>query len=92
MNQNTITMYETMILVIDVEPFCDGRKVCERLQNQKFDSYTDFLTAVKSELDSEIEDETSVQLWTLSDFMDVCNDEEMNLINVWIGYVQIKSL
>lgn len=85
-------MYETMILVIDVDPFRNGRQVCERLENQKFDSQTDLLTAVKSELDSEIEDETNVQLWTLSDFMDVCNDQEMNLENVWIGYVHIKEL
>lgn len=86
--------YETMILTIDVDAFSDGRKVAERIEDQKFDSYGEFIKELDSELGSEADkrDESNVQLWTLTDFMDVCNDQEMNLENVWIGYVHIKKL
>ncbi len=33
------TMYETMILTIDVSTFSDGRKLAEHLENRKFDSF-----------------------------------------------------
>lgn len=87
-------MYETMILTLDVEPFDDGRKVAEHMENEKFDSHAELLERLDSELGSYAEDrnEYNVQLWSLTDFMDACNNEEINLVNIWIGYVHLKKV
>ena len=87
-------MYETMILTIDVESFSDGRKVAERIENEKFESHTDLTRRLMLELESDADklDDYNIQVWSLSDFMDACNSEDINLVNTWIDYVQIKKL
>lgn len=86
--------YETMIVTIDVESFTDGREVAEGIEDGKFDSCDELLKAIDSELGDEADkrDYYNVQVWTLTDFMDTCNDQEMNLENVWISYVRIKEV
>jgi len=86
-------MYETMIVTIEVESFDDGRRTAEHLENQKFDSYSEFIERLDSELDSyaKYRNEHNVQLWSLTDFMDACNNQEINLENVWIGYIHLKK-
>ena len=86
-------MYETMILTIEVESFDDGRRTAEHLENQKFDSHSEFIERLDSELDSyaKYRNDYNVQLWSLTDFMDACNNQEINLENVWIGYIHLKK-
>lgn len=87
-------MYETMILTLDVNSFSDGRKVAERIENEKFESHTDLVKRLMLELGTEGAnyDDYNIQVWTLSDFMDACNSEDINLVDTWIGYVQLKKL
>jgi len=87
-------MYETMILMLDVESFSDGRKVAEHVENEKFESYTDLVKRLMLELGSEGAnyDDYNIQVLSLTDFMDACNNQDINLENVWIGYVHIKKL
>ena len=90
-------MYETMILTFDVESYSDGRRIAERIENQKFDSHTELLERIKAEIGgadkkyNKAYDDHAVQLWSLTDFMDACNNEEIFLDDLWIGYVQLKK-
>lgn len=93
LNQNINAMYETMILTIDVSTFSDGRKLAEHLENQKYDSFGELTKAIDEELgdESDERDDYNIQIWTLTDFMDACNNEEIFLDDLWIGYVQLKK-
>lgn len=81
-------MYETHFLTFDVEFYSNGRKVAERIKNEKFNSYTELLESIKSKIRY---NDHAVQVWSLTEFMDACNNQELNLENVWISYVHIKQ-
>ena len=90
-------MYDAMIVTIEVEAFPDGRKVAERIEDRKCDSFNDVMNVIKEELDEKskkLEDHVifeRIQVWELSNFMDACNNQEINLENVWISYIHLKK-
>jgi hypothetical protein len=32
-----------------------------------------------------------MKIYTLSEFMDLCNDESLNLDNYWVGYINVEQ-
>ena len=78
---------ETCIVLISVD-FVNARKVCEAIQNQKFDSRDSARKTIKGQLG---EDEEHVSIFRLSDFMDEVNDQYLdNLTEYFISYIQIN--
>lgn len=70
---------QNTVVCIDVE-YHDSRRVCERIEGdyiQDFDNHHD-IKDVPAEF---------VRTYSLSDFMDACNDQEFNLENYFITFV-----
>ena len=70
--------------------YCDARKVCNLIENQKFDSVEiarETIFEKLNEPDNAFED---VSIYKLTDFMEEVNDQVLdNLTNYFISYIQI---
>lgn len=72
-------MKVTYILVLDIHN--GARKELERIEGMIYPN----VDALKLAVDKH------TQVYNLSDFMDSCNDQEINLKNVWIGYAHVDK-
>ena len=91
---------KNFIILIPIENNLDARKQCELIENTTFNvggatlDLVGDLTAlsvrnevmemISKEFDVEI---TNIEVEPISDFMDRCNDELLNLDNYFISYV-----
>lgn len=75
----------TKIILIPVRGITNGRKKCELIENSEFKS----IRAVKLFLAKERVKKYSV--YSLTDFMDLCNNQEIVLDNYWLSYFKIKN-
>lgn len=75
----------TTIVLIPVKDD-NSRKICELIENMKFNKYMELRGFIGSQLnEGDLED---VLFYSLSDFMDECNDQVIDLDNYFISYVQ----
>lgn len=70
----------TYIVLYPVNHKKDGRPLLESIEGQVFIS----LEAVKNVY-------KEIQVYTLSEFMDLCNDQELILDNFWVGYINVEQ-
>ena len=70
---------KTYMVTFPVTHNKDGRPFVESIEGQVFIS----LEAVKNVY-------KDMKIYTLSEFMDLCNDEELNLDNFWVGYINVE--
>jgi hypothetical protein len=78
---------ETCIVLISVIN-SNARKVCEAIENQKFDSRENARETIKEQLGDY---EGGVSILRLTDFMDGFNNQELdNLQFSFISYIQIN--
>jgi hypothetical protein len=78
---------ETCIVLISVIN-SNARKVCEAIENQKFDSRESARETIKEQLDDY---EGGVSIFRLTDFMDEVNNQELdNLQFSFISYIHIN--
>jgi hypothetical protein len=80
---------ETIIVCIPVEPYTNARKVCEAIESRAFDDYKELRTHLDKELGVDYEDEDNPIFFSLTDFMDECNDQYFNAESYFISYVKI---
>lgn len=70
------------IVTIDVWATKDSaRQICEDIQGQVFGDFDDLKKAVKG---------IDITVYTLSEFMDAYNNEEVNEANTFMTYVQLE--
>ena len=84
------TPVETVMVAIPVDPYHNARKVCELIQNQRYQSMSELREQLNKELD--VDNESDVEqpvFYSLNDFMDECNDQFLYIENYFISYVQI---
>jgi hypothetical protein len=75
-----------VVVLISVSDFTDGRKIAEHIENTLFNTPDDILRTVK-------ENENGlVSIYPITDFMDACNNQEIELDGVWISYAQVNKL
>ncbi len=79
-------MYVTYIVMLPVGK--GDRTALEHIENEKFDSVEAVRKLLSEECNMSIDE---VDMCPLTDFMDFCNDQDIKIENVWIGYVRIKS-
>lgn len=81
---------QTIMVAIPVA-YDNARKVCEAVENTNFDDYKELRSHLDKELDVDYEDEETDKpvFFSLTDFMDECNDQYLNLENYFITYVKI---
>jgi hypothetical protein len=84
------TKTQTVMVAIPVDPYHNSRKVCEFIQNEVFNSTLALREYLNKELEvDEDNDDELPAIYDLNYFMDECNDQEFNLENYFISYVQI---
>lgn len=79
---------ETYIVVVGIQVLA-ARRICERLENQVFNTLVEAQDYIKDKYPN---DNELISLVDISDFMDDCNNQEFNLDKNFIGYIKIKNL
>lgn len=82
----------TTIVLIPVA-YNNARKVCELIQEQKFEKHLDLMSYIEQHLHlDEDEEAENVLIFDLNDFMDEVNNQELdNLENYFMSYVNFKK-
>ncbi len=78
------------IVAISVD-YSNARQVCNLIENQVFESYGSLRKYLNEKLLVDEEDENQPQFFSLSDFMEECNDQLFNFEGTFISYVTVKS-
>ena len=76
------------IVVISVD-YSNARQVCNLIENQVFESYGSLRKYLNEKLLVDEEDENQPQFFSLSDFMEECNDQLFNFEGTFISYVKV---
>jgi len=77
---------ETCIVLIPITN-SNSRKVCNHIENTKFNSRDEARETIKYQLD----DDTNVSIYRLTDFMEEVNDQGLDdLSNYFISYIHIN--
>ncbi len=84
-------MQNIFIVTISVD-YSNAREVCELIEAQTFGSFSNLRNVLNSELILEDEDVNQPQFFSLTDFMDECNDQYIDLESVFISYVKIDNV
>ena len=79
---------KTTIVVISVS-FTNAKQVCNLIQNDTFETYQHLRDCLTFQLKIDEDDEEQPQFFSLDDFMEECNDQLINLDNVFISYIKI---
>lgn len=66
-----------------------GKKVCEIIKNEKYTSYNELREFLNTFLEIDDEDDNQPQFFSLSDFINECNEGYLNLDTVCISYVYV---
>lgn len=77
---------QTVVVLISIDDFVNGREIAEKIQNIFFNTQDDILRRVKEK------ENGLVAIMPISDFVNKCNDEEINLDNWWVSYATINKL
>ncbi len=78
-----------VIILINVVGFSDGRKVAEYIENGDYNSVEEIIEAIKKE--GSPDGLFLYKILELTDFMDECNNQEIELENWWISYVNLPK-
>lgn len=77
---------ETVVILISVDDFSNGRKIAENIENILFNTPEDILRKVKEEEDG------FVAVYPITDFMDACNNQEIQLEGFWVSYAKVNKM
>lgn len=80
---------KTYIILLAIDTF-DRRQHAEWVENGKFDSIKMLYELLQKDIDDEITDK-DILIFALTDFMDACNNEELELSLWWVTYVNIEN-
>jgi hypothetical protein len=78
------------IVAISVD-YSNARQVCNLIENQVFESYGSLRKYLNEKLSVGEEDENQPQFFSLSDFMEECNDQLFNFESTFISYVKVEN-
>lgn len=65
-----------------------ARKTCEHIENSQYASIEECMSVILKHLDK-VDKNGIVQFYSLSNFMDLCNNQEIELEDYFITYVNI---
>ena len=78
---------KTYIVLLAVDIF-ERRRHAELLENENFGGVKDVWDLLQKDIDTELTD-ADVLIYELTDFMDACNNQEIELELWWVTYVNI---
>jgi len=76
----------TVIVLISMSDFTNGRKISENIENTLFNTCNDILRKAREK------ENGFVAIYPISDFIDACNNQEIELENFWVSYAQVNKL
>lgn len=79
---------KTYIVAISVR-FFNSRKICELIENQKFESLEILSKYLLEHLQPTDDDDDEYRIFEITDFMDECNNEDFSISDFFISYVTI---
>jgi len=81
------------IVLIEVNPFVNGRDVAEVITGNNYDTTDDVLNDLKDQLKSEegFDNEGDVNIYSLDNFVAECNEQEINLENYWVAHITLNT-
>jgi hypothetical protein len=84
------TVYETVMVAIPTD-YTNARFVCNLIENQEYKSMVALRNQLDTELGVDYEDEETDKpvFFSLTDFMEECNDQYLNMEKYFISYVKI---
>ena len=84
------TVYETVMVAIPTD-YTNARDVCNLIENQEYKSMVALRNQLDTELGVDYEDEETDKpvFFSLTDFMEECNDQYLNMEKYFISYVKI---
>jgi hypothetical protein len=77
---------QTVVILISVNDFSNGRKIAENIENTLFNTPDDILRKVREK------EGGFVAIYPITDFMDACNNQEIELEGVWVSYAQVVKM
>lgn len=80
---------KTIAVVAISTEFKNARKVCELIESQEFESYQELRDYLTELLEIKKDYDQQPQFFTLTDFMDECNDQLFDIEKNFISYVTI---
>lgn len=81
---------KTVVVAIPVG-YSQSRKVCNLIENEVFETPNDLRNVLNSELGVNEDDNNQPQFFTLTDFMEECNDQLFDFEGTFITYVNLKK-
>lgn len=81
---------KTYIVLLAVDVF-ERRQHAELLEAEKFENVKKIYELLQKDIDDEITEE-DVLIYELTDFIDACNNQELELELWWVTYVNIKKM
>jgi hypothetical protein len=80
---------ETCIVLISVD-YSNARKVCNLIENQKFDNRQELIKTIKEQL-VDCDGDGGVSIFRLTDFMEEVNDQYLDVLTEhFISYVHVN--
>lgn len=76
-----------VIILIDIDHFKDGRVKAHTIESMSFKNVQEIYKELN--LEDENKDQKYIQIYTLIEFVYLCNEQSINLQNNWISYVNI---
>jgi len=87
-------MLKLYIVLLSIEKF-DRRRTAERIEGNTFLSFDELIETIKPtkyvDIDTVLLEEGDFCYYELTDFMDLCNNEEFDIDNYWISYVFVGN-
>lgn len=85
-------MAKTYMVLFPLENNRNARKQCELIENMKFsvDSETELNEEIIKVINDDTYDLSTIEVWELTDFMDLVNDGEFKTDKYFISYVHTK--
>ena len=78
------------IVAISVD-YSNARQVCNLIENQVFESYGSLRKYLNEKLSVDEEVENQPQFFSLSDFMEECNNQLFDFEGTFISYVKVEN-
>jgi len=79
----------TIIVLINIDYFKDGRSKANSIESLSFKNVKEIYSAL--ELQDEEKDKKHIEIYTLIEFVYLCNEQNINLQNYWITYVNVPE-
>jgi len=80
------------VVLIAVDDFSSGRKAANNIQETTFKDYNELHKAVcKFGIPMHSKKDAEVMVYRMTDFMDECNDQNIELEQYWVSYVYLTD-